>query len=232
MKMWHSRTLWLAGLTVMSLGPLGCVVEDADDSAFVFEWQVAYVDRVAVSCANAGTPFVQLDARNLHTGAIYPTKPSCELGRARTDVLPLGQYEVTLSLLDAQGRPVSQITDGPFEIGRYDLTFLQPIEFRVQAIDIAWRLLPAGGSGFVTCGQVGARTVELLTQLGTENPETLDTFPCEAGGGVTPAIRVGNYRYQARLLDNAGRPLSETTMLPLQVGGDQLSALDVDFTVR
>jgi hypothetical protein len=230
--MWHSRTLWLAGLTAMSLGPLGCVVEDADDSAFEFDWQLAYVGDGAVSCADAGTPFVQLDARNLHTQAVYPTKPSCDLGRARSDVLPDGQYEVTLSLLDRQGRPVSQIVGGPFQIGRHDLTRLPLVEFRVQAIDIAWNVVPAGGAGFITCGQVGARTVELLTQLGTEPPEKLASFPCDAGGGITPAIRVGNYRYQARLLDGAGQALSETGMEPLQVETDRLAQVDVMFAVR
>src|SRR4029453_12148425 len=98
MKMWKSRTLWLAGLTAMSLGPLGCVVEDADDSAFEFNWDLAYVADGRVSCDDAGTPTVQLDARNLQTNVVYPTKSSCAQFISRTDVLPLGQYEVTLSL--------------------------------------------------------------------------------------------------------------------------------------
>jgi hypothetical protein len=232
MKMWQSRTLWLAGLTAMSLGPLGCVVEDADDSAFVFNWEVAYVADGRVSCVDAGTPFVQMDARNLHTGAVYSTKSSCDLGSARTDVLPLGQYEVMLSLLDAKSRPVSQTVLGPYEVNRYDLTPVQPVQFQVQTFQLDWNLVTAGAQDFLTCAQVGARTVELITQLGTEEPEKF-VFACEDGGGITQAIRVGRYAWRARLLDAAGQALADNGLRFFDVGGSAPALLDpIVYTVR
>jgi hypothetical protein len=232
MKMWQSRTLWLAGLTAMSLGPLGCVVEDADDSAFEFNWDVGYVADGRVSCADAGTPFVQMDARNLHTGAVYSTKPSCDLGYARSEVLPLGQYEVTMSLLDAKNRPVSQIVGGPFEVNRYDLTPLRAVLFQVQTFQLDWNLATEGARDFLTCAQAGARSVELITQLGTEEPEKF-VFACEDGGGITQAIRVGRYAWRARLLDTAGQALSDTGLRFIDVGDSVPAKLDpIVFTVR
>ena len=161
--MWQSRTLWLAGLTVMSLGPLGCVVEDTDDSAFVAQWRVAYVaNGGAVSCEDAGTPTVRLQARNIRSGAMYTANFPCEATSGITDVLPVGDYEVELALLDnftnpdgtKAGRPVSQITGGPWAVRRHGLTDLDPIEFQVQVFEIDWILVRNAPGGADALGDV------------------------------------------------------------------------------
>src|SRR4029453_14835768 len=154
------------------------------------------------TCDDAGTPFVQLDARNLQTSAVYTTKTACGLLYARTEGLPLGPYEGTMSLLDGRGRPVSQIVGGPFDVRRHDLTALRPVQFQVQVFEVGWILVRQTGatSRPLTCTEAGARTVELITQLASEPSEKF-TFDCNDGEGITQAIRVGNYAYQARLLN-------------------------------
>ncbi len=151
--MWHSRTLWLAGLTMMSLGPVGCVVEDTDDSALVAQWRVAYVAGGPVSCEDAGTPTVRLRARNIRSGAMYTANFPCQAGSGITDVLPVGDYEVELALLDnfvnpdgtKAGRPVSQIIGGPWAVRRHGLTDLRGD--RIPGADVRDRLDPGAKRG-------------------------------------------------------------------------------------
>jgi hypothetical protein len=241
--MWHSRTLWLAGLTMMSLGPLGCVVEDTDDSALVAQWRVAYVaGGGVVGCEDAGTPTVRLRARNIRSGAMYTANFPCSAGSGITDVLPVGDYEVELALLDnfvnpdgtKGGRPVSQITGGPWAVRRHGLTNLDPIEFQVQVFEIDWILVRnVAGQAMrsVMCEEAGATTVELDTQLGNEAHEKF-RWPCADGGGVTQAIRVGNYANQVRLLGAGGAVLSETNVMPMRVVETERPAISVQFDLR
>jgi hypothetical protein len=238
--MWQSRTLWLAGLTAMSLGPLGCVVEDTDDSAFVAQWRVAYVAGGGpVSCEDAGTPTVRLRARNIRSGAQYTANFPCTAGAGITEVLPVGDYEVELALLDSftnadgtkAGRPVSQITGGPWAVRRHGLTNLDPIEFQVQVFEIDWILVNTTTNKSVMCETAGATTVELDTQLGNEAHEKF-RWACSDGGGVTQAVRVGNYANQVRLLNAAGTVLSETNVMPMKVIETERPAISVQFDLR
>ena len=241
--MWHSRTLWLAGLTMMSLGPLGCVVEDTDDSALVAEWRVAYVaGGGVVDCEAAGTPTVRLRARNIRSGAMYTANFPCQASSGITDVLPVGDYEVELALLDnfvnpdgtKAGRPVSQITGGPWAVRRHGLTYLERIEFQVQVFEIDWilvRNVPGQAMRSVMCEEAGATTVELDTQLGNEAKEKF-RWPCADGGGITQAIRVGNYANQVRLLGAGGAVLSETNVMPMKVVETERPAISVQFDLR
>lgn len=243
--MWQSRTLWLAGLTVMSLGPLGCVVEDTDDSAFVARWRVAYVaDGGAVSCEDAGTPTVRLRARNIRTQATYNADFPCDATSGITDVLPVGDYEVTLALLDdfrapdgtKAGRPVSQITGGPWAIRRHGLTALDAIEFQVQAFELEWLLVRNAGGTMqsVSCQEAGATHVLFETRLASEDKETF-RFDCREGGGITQAIRVGTYAGQVKLVNRVGTMdtvISETPVMAVQVDEKGRPAIQVLFELR
>ena len=229
--MWQTRTLWLAGLTAMSLGPLGCVVEDTDDSALVASWRVAYVAGGGpVSCEDSGTPTVRLTAKNLRTGAVFPGDFPCQAGSGVTDVLPLGEYEVNLALLDAKGRTVSQLSGGPWPVRRHGLTSLDPIEFQVQVFELDWILVKNTGGVMsqATCPQVGAATVELEVGLASE-PREKFRFDCNDGEGITQAIRVGNYAAQVRLLDATGKSLSETTVMSVRVVENERPAISIIF---
>jgi len=230
--MLSTSTLWRAGVTLLCLGAVGCVIEDADDSAFAVSWNLAYVaGGQLVSCADAGTPTVQLQARHLQSQNAYTTSfPCADLGGV-SEVLPSGPYEVTLSLLDALGRPVSAIANGPFDISRRRLTRLPDTQFQIQAWDLAWIISgtdPTGGMSILACADVGAQTVELFTRLGSEGPEMFE-FDCGLGQGTSQAIRTGNYAYQVRLLDPARQVLAETDVLGLRVEADRRATVDVNF---
>jgi hypothetical protein len=217
--MWRSRTLWLPGFMMMTLGAVGCVIEEADDSAFLVSWDLAYVDNGGrVNCEDAGTPTVSLQARHLNTGSTYVGEFDCGSLRGITQVLPHGQYEATLSLLDDQKRPVSQITGGPFAVHRHGLTELPLIEFQVQTWELAWVLVRDLGGAMrpASCAEAGVHTVELETQLASEPREKYE-FPCEDGDGITQAIRTGTYAYQVRLLDAGGQVLTETDVKSYKV---------------
>ncbi len=231
--MWRKRTLWLPGFMALTLGAVGCVVEGgADDSAFEVSWALSYVsDGAPVNCEDAGTPWVSLQARHLQTNSVYTGEFPCGSLRGITQVLPHGQYEVTLSLLDQQKRPVSQITgDGSFAIGRHGLTGLPPIEFQIQTWEVEWLLVHQVGNQMraASCAEAGVKTVELETRLGSENREKF-SFPCEEVPGITQAIRTGTYAYQLRLLDAAGNTLTETPVKSYRVPADAAAILSETF---
>jgi len=229
--MWRMRTLWLPGFMTMTLGAVGCVIEGADDSAFDVNWDLAYVDNGGrVNCEDAGTPWVSLQARHLNTNSVYAGEFPCPALRGVSQVLPHGQYEATLSLLDEQKRPVSQITGGPFSISRHGLTALPAIQFEIQTWELEWLLVRRVGdrTHAATCQEAGVRTIELETQLGSEGREKY-TFPCEDSGGITQAIRTGTYAYQVRLLDAAGNVLTETPVKSYRVSDQGQAFLTETF---
>jgi hypothetical protein len=219
--MWRKRTVWLLGITAMALGPIGCVVQDADDSAFRLSWDLHYEGEFGerVTCDEADTPTVTITAQHLQTKNIYNSNFPCSAMQAVTEVLPLGAYEVTVTLLDAKGRPVYSLIDGPREIRRHGLTPLETIPFRVQSWDVAWVVARVAANGSMrtsSCAEVGGVTVELITQLPNEKEERY-AFDCKVGEGQTAAIRNGVYGWQMRLLDSAGKSLAETVVEPFRV---------------
>jgi hypothetical protein len=232
--MWRMRTLWLPGFMTMTLGAVGCVIEGADDSAFDVTWDLSYVDDGGrVNCEDAGTPWVSLQARHLNTNSVYSGDFPCASLRGISQVLPHGQYEATLSLLDEQKRPVSQITGGPFSVHRHGLTALPMIEFQIQTWELEWLIVRRVGDRTrpATCGEAGVRTIELETQLGTEGREKY-TFPCDDLGGITQAIRTGTYAYQVRLLDAAGNMLTETPVKSYRVSDQAQAFLTETFEIE
>jgi hypothetical protein len=118
-------------------------------------------------------------------------------------------------------------------VRRHGLTGLDPIEFQVQVFEIDWILVRNTGTEMrsVMCQEAGAATVELDTQLGNEAHEKF-RWDCSDGGGVTQAIRVGNYANQVRLLNAAGMVLSETNVMPMKVIDTERPAISVQFDLR
>ncbi len=81
------------------------------------------------------------------------------------------------------------------------------------------------------CEEVGATTVELDTQLANEPHERFH-WPCSDGGGISQAIRLGNYANKVRLLGAGGAVLSETNVMAMKVVETELPAISVQFDVR
>jgi hypothetical protein len=217
------------GLTAMVLAGSACVVDDADDSAFLVDWSVALVGGGAVSCEAAETPNVVLDAEHLQTRAKYQKIFPCAAGRGVSDVLPLGPYSFTLSLRDPENRPLSSIS-GQGEVHRHGLTDLEIVVFEVQAWRLTWLVEKAGR--LASCAQAGGKTVEFtFLRSGDEKP-VVDLYECGPGGGVSPAIRTGNYGVEVRLLDAANNPLSLIKPMQFQVLGDRPAAISFVFEVN
>lgn len=229
--MWRPRTpLWLFGLTSVGLALSGCVISDADDSAFVFDWGLQYVQGEAVSCDDAGTKTVTLEVEHVNTRVRRSIDFSCRDGRGVTPVLPLGPYNVAISLKDGQGRQVSAISGGVAEISRHGLTDLGTILFQIQSWNLAWSVVKRG-VGPVACGQADAKTVQLVTQLGSEPQETF-TFPCDDRAGITTAIRTGSYGVEVKLLNSAGSVISQVTGMTFVATGTERASITLTFEVN
>jgi hypothetical protein len=234
MSMWRLRTVWLAGFTTLSLASAGCVISDADDSALIFDWGLQYVGDGSVSCDDAGTPTVTLDAEHVQTRNKYTRSFPCIDRRGSSGVLPLGPYSVSISLKDRLGRPVSAIGGGIAEIHRHGLTDLGTILFQIQTWELTWsinRRSPDGNLVSVGCSEVGGQTVQLVTQLGEEDREMF-SFRCEDRAGITQAIRTGSYGAQVKLLNTAGQVISQTDPMNYPVTADRRAALSITFDVN
>jgi hypothetical protein len=226
----------LTGLTALAtLAGTGCVINDTEDSAFRAFWSLEYVGGGSVGCGHADVPEVSVVARHLGNNSPFPFKFPCDEGAGMTSVLPLGQYEVTLSALNSAREEVSRITGGPWEIRRHGITDLTPpIVFEVQSWSLTWaisRNLPGGAMRPAGCAEVGAKWVRLITQLGNKDRTQID-WPCEGGAGVSGAIQVGSYGAQVALLDAAQNTLSSTQVMNYPVNGTDRATLSVIFDVR
>lgn len=231
--MWRSSTLWLFGLT-LGLAAGGCVDSDGDDATMSLAWDVAYVGNGAlVSCKDAGTPLVRLDAVSQRTGEAFAFEFDCDRKRGVTPPVPRGWYDVTLSLLDAMKRPVAA-TAGAFEVRRHGTAFLDPVEFQVLAWQVSWGFsLERAGAGIRTanCEEVGVATVEFITQQASEAAQSY-AFDCRFGFGITAAIRAGSYVYQLRLLNAAGQVIDETEPESLLVPTTTAPAVSQTFRFK
>jgi hypothetical protein len=219
----------MTGITCLVVGlGAGCGTSD-DDGAVVAQWDVAYVGGQRISCADAGTDWVRLALKSRRNVGSFSFDFPCASGSGLTDEIPAGSYDVTLSLLDARMRPVSQIS-GAYEIGRHGRTVLDLIQFQVLAWQVSWTITrkPAGmPEQLATCADVGVKTVELVTQLGSEEQERYP-FDCTVGLGLTQAVRAGSYGYQVRALDAAGQPIMATPV-GSKVLGAELPSITVPF---
>lgn len=220
--LWRSGTpLWMICLTAtLTLGS-GCVIDDDDDAKIVATWDVAFVGGGRVRCDEAGTDWVRLEGRARRNAHTFTYDFPCSNGQGKTEREPAGSYDIRLSLLDKQMRPMSEI-ESAFEILRYGSQELQPVRFEVQSFVVNWvfSLEKMGAMQPASCGDVGVKTVELFTQWGSTDQREKYPFQCDPGVGVTQAIRSGNYAYQVRLLDAAGQMIVETPVRGITVDKD------------
>lgn len=221
------RTVWFLGLTLAAAAASGCVMGGDDDGAFVVTWELQYVgpERERISCDFAGTTTVLLETRSVRTGQVFQDRFDCRSNGGRSQTLPPGTYEVTLSVLSREGRALSALS-GRFDLFRRDLTDLGHIEFKVQSFRVVWSLVR--GNMPVTCEQAGATQVKLVTQLADEAPQAY-TFPCPDRTGQTVGVPTGPYTAQVQLLGAGGQILSQTRPMALPVGGDRRADVVVTF---
>jgi hypothetical protein len=219
--MLRNRTVWLFGFAAASaLSSAGCIIGDTDDSAFVVDWNLMYVppagnpnEAMTPSCAEAHTPTVDLDVTNKSSGATHHESFPCMSGGARSQVLSVAPYDVTVALKNDLGRSVSATT-GTFNIVRRGLTDLGSLAFGIQSFRMSWTL--ARGASGVTCEAINAKTVTLTAMLGSEPMMAVD-FPCNAYAGQSPAIPTGTYSVRVQLLSATGAVLSDIPAMTFPV---------------
>jgi hypothetical protein len=245
--MWRNRTVCFVGLTVALLA--GCVVESSPrgprstggssgprdvvvaSAGLTVRWDLAYLDDELADCAVAGTPVVTVTSQLRGTRERFTASFPCEIGVGLMDGLPPGTYDVALDLEDDLGRVVSVVDFPGVPTFSNRVTETEVGYFPVQVWDVAWSLAVHdryGRATQVSCGQVGATTVRFITQYDLEPQEAYD-LPCPTYGGITTAIRPGDYLVQMLLLDRAGRLMAETDIVDYPVDMDAPALVDVDF---
>jgi len=202
------------------------------ESGLVIRWSLVYVGSSnMIPCDQAGTTAVELTMTNMSTSAppvtdVFP----CAAGMGRSRALQPGNYDVTAALETAAGRVVSGAT-GRFAVAPGSLTDTGDLVFEIQSFELSWSL--SRGNMAVACDQVGARNVNLITQVAGEPAPTTYLFPCNDGSGTTTAVPVGTYTIQVQLLDGSGQSLSETTPMMFVASATMRAVLPpITFVVR
>ncbi len=191
--------------------------DNPDASRFILDWQLQYVGvgGRAVSCQAAGTPKIRMSVRHTGTKAVQDFTFSCDGdgGRALTDPLPVGAYDVEIALLDKADQPVAERETFRSAINRHDATFLfdGTLVFPIQSFVMTWAVCRESGSACTptNCATVNAKSVELRAQLPNRDLMKFK-WECAAGAGTTTAIPVGTYGLTGHLLDSAGNEISLT----------------------
>jgi hypothetical protein len=215
------NTLWVSGL-VAALAAAGC--DGGDNPAFTVGWNTVYVNsNNAITCAQAGTPTVELTMVNISTQRTYVNRFNCDARGGQSENLPSGDYNVSISLMTQAGVSVSKIDGGQFRLVRDGLTDLGVITFEIQAFVLHWSL--AHGPMSLSCKDANATTVNLITRLNSEQEVTY-AFPCEAGSGQTTAILLGTYSVGLQLVSGTGAVLWQTqTPMTVPVDDSQVAVL-------
>jgi hypothetical protein len=203
--------VWLVGLAgILGLGASGCIIgDDSSASQFFVDWSLAYVRGGDVTCELADTPTVDLTMINTATNQKFVDTFPCAATGGRSRSLPPGTYDVTIELKNRGGEAISK-QEAKFDLVRHSPTGLPPITFEIQSFRLAWSL--ARGQTSLACHDVGARFVNVVTRLNSEDPITY-SFPCEAGSGSSPAILLGTYSVGINLVDGPGNVLWQSDLM-------------------
>lgn len=194
---------------------------DGGGPGFTLAWSLAWIGSPnRLTCEVAGVDEVRLRVTQMSTGQRMEVGFPCARGRGTTPSLPPGRYLVEATAISHVGVPVGGL-EGEFSVVAGSPTDLGEIAFELQSFVLNWFLRRAGQP--LTCGAVDAATVDLGVRMGT-GPETLYRFPCGAGQGATPAIALGAYLVNVRLLDSKDAVLWQTDRPMGVTATDQMRA--------
>jgi hypothetical protein len=190
-------------------------------SVFALTWTLQWFGSSApITCQEAGTPTVILRATGDH-GQVTEERFPCADQRGLTRPLVPGSYGLQLVVQDQRGSTVGLVSwTAPLIAGQ--LTDLGMQGFELQSFTLPWSLARAGKS--VTCAEAGAQTVELVSRHGQDAPITY-SFPCMDGVGSTPAIQMGKYDLEVRLLNATGKVLWQSNPMTFDVEDEGRAAL-------
>jgi hypothetical protein len=122
------------------------------------------------------------------------TRLACLDGEGDTGELPLGSYEIAISLLDFDEEPVAEPVSVVAALEEEDATVeLEPAAFSLEGgrFHATWTITSGGEPA--TCAEAGANRTEVaMTNLDTFVTYG-DTFECDLGEGETPSVPLGEY---------------------------------------
>jgi len=238
MLMSRSRTVWL--FVVGTVATLATACGSDHDSVFQLGYNLIYVPpandpgrRDPVTCLSADTPTLQLQSVNTATNAMVVDKFTCDQnetgGVVQSSVLPAGNYEEAIRLLDSSGTSVSE-NSTPGILRRGGSTDLGNADLLIQSFHITWSITRAGQS--VQCAAVGATKVILSAML-ADQPFMDVSFPCGPRVLDSPAILTGVYNLKMTLANDANQPIGSPLIKPtVEVNDTQRAVLPgVNFDV-
>jgi hypothetical protein len=230
MLMSRSSTVWL--FVVGTVATLATACGSDHDSVFQLGYNLIYVPpandpgrRDLVTCRSADTPKLELQSVNTGNNATIVDRFTCEPnetgGVVESSVLPQGNYEEAIRLLDSSGTSVSENSTpgilrrgGPTDLGNADLL--------IQSFHVTWSILRGGQP--VQCSAVGATKVTLTAMLGDKMAMSKD-FPCGDRVLDSPAILTGPYTIQMTLANDANQALSPPQTTTIDVNDNARAVL-------
>lgn len=154
------RKLCLVALLAGALSQTsGCIISTDDDDPtgrFFATWSLTSGNTV-ISCAEAGADRVKIESELVGTGEVFRDIYDCGDGQGTTDPLPIGPYDVTVTLL-AVGMPEASnglLQSSVLEVDLFDREIVSLGEFEFPVFgapgDIEFTI-DYGQSGGSNCG--------------------------------------------------------------------------------
>lgn len=203
-----------------------------DDGTFKLTWRVTE-GGAASSCQAIGGTTIKVTSTRKSTSTHFVDLFACAKGSGTTGELHPGSYTVSIELLDAMGKALSQ----PFSLDRRILSGeespLGDFDFdfpATAALSATWRVLV--NEAPANCPDVGAVSVILDSTPVAGGTTIRDTFPCASGAGVTDALPAGMYKVKVTLVDAQDQPLSTVEVTVTVTGHETRSIGHVEFPLE
>ena len=173
----------------------GCVVQATQPATTVTaSWTLAELATGQATGCPDGFSIARLIAQPSEGGDPIATDLDCAAGLGVSAALSPGPYDLAIEILAADGTRYARstprtldLTDGNSE--RFDATILDDAGY----LQLAWTLVGATGTPR-TCADGGGVDHVIVTATGAAGTFQ-DRFTCEAHGGLTHALPVGDYAF-------------------------------------
>jgi len=201
------------GVTLLAALLGGCGGGDADSVFVDVSWSFRSVSANAPQmCPDTFTKV------ELHVEGVSVTTPDCAPGSGRSDAVPKGEYDVFLTVVNADGTQTwATSTPARLDLTLGDRSFSRQFLVDGGVFHAGWKLVDDAGAEIdCTAADVAGIVIAATDEANPDNAQT-DEVDCEEGAGYSFGYAAGSYGVTLEAIDASGVPRGMTAPLTGQV---------------
>ncbi len=187
----------------------GCSATCTTEAPFVISasWQIKTFNGATLACPTgfdtAAVISQPIDDSGNNVGSPIVDLFDCANGAGTTADLYEGTYKVHIAIANNNNTMTYATTPTTVIELTSNMSLATTIYSDAGYFAWTWQLIGAVSNGALTCAQAGATNgVEMVSTLTSSTTAFSDIYECEAGGGLTAALPVGNYTVSVSALDS------------------------------